>query len=425
MFHRHEKRKGTLPPNNTKDLIRTIDPQALLGEDKRLRLMHKIEEASILEKERFQNLCLSLMHELAKYCQLLPETANRHYAQLGGFIDYALHRTEAALNLFKRYLLLDSSGLATEEQKLWQYALFSAALLQGIGKFYTDLQVNMFDKNGHFLKTRNPLSELLSSSYYVYTFNTQPNEEFRQRLNSLIARFIMPASGFDWISLHPKVFETWLALLNEDFYKAGTLGFILDRAKAIALQDDYLNMPRTAADRLGPYGHLPFGAHTVETNPQMDYQLGVDFIQWLKKALEKGDIVLDQHPLFIAAEGLIINTELFKRFIRNNPQYKSWPSVQNGFLSLGLHRLGLGGEAIANYEHLGTHQIQKGILCTNYNLALPETLSQYDHKTGETKEIAALELMAQMKAKDLAILTPAGTWEAKNQVSQKGLSHSV
>ena len=74
------------------------------------------------------------------------------------------------------------------------------------------------------LKQWNPLLESLNNvgSYYTYEFQKDGDIEFRRRLNLLIAKAIMPPSGFNWIASNPEVLAIWLALLNEDQASAGT-----------------------------------------------------------------------------------------------------------------------------------------------------------------------------------------------------------
>ena len=233
MFTRHDKKGKLSQAKPLKDLTRITPASLLLGEEKREALMGQIRELCALEEVSFDSLCLSLIHNFINHCQNLPESTS-YYSQLGGVLDHALHRTEAALSLFQQFLVLDAEAELSEEQKLWQYALLSAAVLQGAGKLFVDYIVGLYDNNGQFLKTWNPLLENFTTvgSYFSYEFQEEADEEFRRRLNLLIARLLMPASGFAWISSNPKVLAIWLALLNEDTYAAGTLGAILVRADA-------------------------------------------------------------------------------------------------------------------------------------------------------------------------------------------------
>lgn len=428
LFHQRDKKKGNaLSKSNIKDLIKLSSPETVLTEDKRSRLLAKIESACQFEKKHFDNKCLSLIHVFINYCQLLPETANSHYSQPGGFIDYALNRTEAALSLFKGYLVLDHTGQLSEEQKLWQYALFSAAFLQGIGKCYIDLTVKLLNKTGTFLRIWNPIIENIASqdtAYYSYTFNKPTlDDEFRHRLNSLIARFLMPKEGLKWIASNTSVLETWLALLNEDLYKAGTLGIILDRAKALALQQHFNQFhperpiePSTNYDKAHPFAtNIP-----TESTIDKELQVGLEFIRWLTEALRSGTLIIDKLPILLVPGGLLLNTEIFKQFIKDNPHYKAWPAVQNGFLALGIHRLGAGGQLVSRYEHAGSHHVQEGIFVSQFGLALPDEVLVHNHQSGKTNWVSAIELTNRIgNSQGLTELTPNGKWEAtKAQSSQ-------
>lgn len=173
LFHRQRQRKGSLSTHgkSLKDLTRIVNANLFLSEDKRQVLLKKMRMLSGLETARYDSLCSTLINNLVHYCQNLPETANSYYSQQGGLVDHALNRTEAALSLFQEFMVQDQPDLS-EEQKLWQYALFSAAILQGIGKLFVDYRVSFYDANGQFLKEWNPLLENMTSTgiYYFYEF---------------------------------------------------------------------------------------------------------------------------------------------------------------------------------------------------------------------------------------------------------------
>ena len=56
----------------------------------------------------------------------------------------------------------------------------------------------------------------------------------------MMAQNLMPSKGLEWIATSKEVFSVWLALLNEDYYGADTLGAILSHAESLALKK-YLN----------------------------------------------------------------------------------------------------------------------------------------------------------------------------------------
>lgn len=302
MFHRQRKSSISAQSKSLKDLIRMVTAEQFLSEEKRQVLLQKMRALSGLEASRYESLCSVLIENLVNYCQNLPETANSYYSQPGGMVDHALNRTEAALSLFKEFTVQEQPDLLSEEQKLWQYALYSAAILQGIGKLFDEFRINLFDSNGQLLKQWNPLLESLiqTGSYYDYQFEKEADAEFRRRLNLLLARTLMPVSGFAWIASNPEVLAVWLALLNEDYHSAGTLGAILIRADAIAIQRYFLAfMARSGARRSGRYGRaVTFTGGVPESITEKEQAIGVEFIQWLIKSLDEGRIMVNKAVVY-------------------------------------------------------------------------------------------------------------------------------
>lgn len=427
MFHRQRKNALSAQVKSLKELTRMQTATQCLAEDKRQALLKKMRAFSGLEESRYDSLCLVLVDNLVNYCQLLPETVNSYYSQPGGLVDYALNRTEAALGLFQEFTLQDKPELLSEEQKLWQYALYTAAILQGIGKLFIDYKVDLYDANGQLLKAWNPLIESLTQtgSFYDYEFQKESDIEFRRRLNLLLARTLMPVSGFSWIASNPQVLAIWLALLNEDHRAAGTLGAILIRADALAIQR-YINemMLRNATSRAARYGRAgTFSGGVPETLVEREQAIGVEFIQWLTKSLEDGLIMINKAPLFMVPGGMLMCQEMFQLFVREHPEYKNWQAVQNGFLALGLHAKGIGGEITSRFEQANTHQMHTGIVFSNYGIALPSTVNVHQLTTGKVESMSALELTnkAQYTSQftqqhsvtipPLQHLSTAGKWE--------------
>lgn len=370
-----------------------LAPAQLLLEDKRQALMQKMRELTALESLRYESLCSLLLENLANYCQNLPETANSYYSQPGGLVDHALNRTEAALSLFKEFIILDPQETYSEEQKLWQYALYSAAVLQGIGKLYVDYAIHLFDANGQLLKPWNSLLESLvnTGSYYDYEFLKEPEEDFRRRLNLLLARTLIPASGFSWIASNPEVLAVWLALLNEDPRSAGTLGAILVRADAIAIQryiNEYMNKGSHHRDsrytRTGTFsGGVPLSIAEKEV------AVGVEFIQWLNQALTDGTIMINKSPLFMVPGGMLMSQEMFQLFVREHPEHKNWQMVKNGFLALGLHDRGSAGNEMSRFEQAHTQHMKQGIVFSKYAVVLSSSVSVY----GKSEPMSAIDLL--------------------------------
>lgn len=424
LFQHQRKSSLSSKGKSLKDLTRMVNAHFFLSEERRQTLVKKMRVLSGLEASRYDDLCSTIVDNLVHYCQNLPETTHSYYSQPGGLVDHALNRTEAALGLFQEFMLLDQPDAMSEEQKLWQYALYSAALVQGIGKLYVDYRVGLYDINGQFLKEWNPLLESMTSAgiYYFYEFQKEPEIELRRRLNLLMARTLMPVSGFNWIASNPEVLAVWLALLNEDERSAGTLGAILIRAEAIAIQRYLLEfMGRAVSAHGGRYRAGTFSGGQPETLLEKEQSVGMEFIRWMIKSLDEGHIVINKAPLFMVPGGLLMCAEIYQLFVREHPEYKNWQAVKTGFLSLALHARAADGGVTSRFEAKG--KMETGVVFSKYALALPASVKVQNMNTGKVESMSATELIhkaqfnSQFMQKNSSLVTAlqkvnsAGKWQ--------------
>lgn len=350
MFH---QKRGSSTTKSLKDLIKMIAVDQFLADSRRQILLQKMKELCALEPSRYESLCQLLIHNLVDYGQNLPETVNSYYAQPGGLVDLALNRTEAALSLLQEFMIQDETNAITEEQKLWQYALYSAAILRGIGKLYIDYRIDLFDNNGQLLQGWNPLFESLTNtgSYYDYELLKESDIEFRRRLNILLAKQLIPSSGFSWIASNSHVLAVWLALLNEDWGAAGTLGAILVRADAIAIQRYFTEtLTKSNEGRSGRYRAGTFTGGIPLTTLDNDQKIINELAQELLNFLVNEKILINKAPLLTVPGGLPMSKEMFVLFVREDPIYKNWISnfrnqaIATGAKQLRAQRLNAAGQ---------------------------------------------------------------------------------
>lgn len=421
MFRNPERRMHTSSALPLQDLTPIASEKMLLDEPKRAHLLQSIIEYSAFDLVRFESLGLKLINRFTHYCQSLPETINKHYALPGGMLDHVLNRTEAALQLFRQLTLQGAGSTLSEEQQLWLYALFSASILQGIGKLVLDYRINLFDVKRQLLHQWNPLIESMASRgrFYQYEFIQEGDPEQRRPLNILLAHKLMPESGFNWIAGNPDVLAAWLALLNEDTNGAGMLGLIFERAEAIALQRDleaFLTRFH-ANDGAGRPGRIgTFIDKTPESNADFDRVIGAEFIKWLSQALENGRFVVNKVPLMILPAGLQINTDVFQFFLRENPEkIKNWQVVRNGLVGLGVH--------LPHFEH---KESASKFLLNHFAIALPETMQLHDPVSNTEHAATAIEILRLHQSPNhpqpIQHLNHSGTWQA---VEANTLTHQT
>lgn len=354
-----------------------------------------------------------LMASFIQYVELLPDSTHRYYKDRGGLLTYALHRTDQALSLLKPHLLCEQTQVLSEAQQCWQYALFSASLLYGIGKLYLDYQIDLYDPSGQFLETFNPFkrSLLAYTAHYHCKVEGVSTHEFRCHVNIALAKTIMPSEGFEWLTQSPAVFEAWLALLHEDLQGARALGAILNYAESL-VSAKFINelLAKLGAPKATAFRTFDHASH------DMMLQAGLAFLAWLRTQLETGDMCLNQSPLSLTDQGLTIGQEAFKAFTKTQSSYKNWEAVARGFASLAF-----------NDAHIDTAEV----LLTQFGIVLPAQARFRDPASGKYAWRSAQAVVnfvnngAKTSAKDgvekafaMLVLNEKGVWQSPSMAKQ-------
>lgn len=382
---------------STSSLTPVLSAEQLLEMNNRASSVRRINDTTYLDEARIAAICTPLIKNVASHCQSLPETANYYYAQSGGMLDHALKRTEIAVDLFRQYSVLENDNF-TEEQLLWLYALFSASLLKGIGKLHIDFNINIFDVHAEPIKTFNPLMDKLTGKgFYTHEFIEENMEDLRANINILLARILMPENGFAWIASNKEVLSTWLSLIHEDWPAAGSLGAILAYADSLSIHSYFKEFllkhleKHNASSRIGTFIDNP-----QDSMSQKERLLGIQFMEWLKKSLESGQLAINKEAIFLVPNGIVMSSEIFKLFLSSHPHVRQWQTVKRGFITLGLHSGGIEGEVVAKYRH-GNNEVS-GLLVKKFAALLPETMKMYHQQTNQKSTVHAVDLIHGAKS---------------------------
>lgn len=399
MFYREEKKSIIAKkPIGFKNLDPIESFEVLLKDKKHQEALYQIKHHLAYQAGQYQKLASPLVANVAMYYQHMPETS-LYFSQRGGLLDNALYRTEAALTLMRQLMVQDEeTGLPTENQKVWLYALFSASLLQGIGKLYTEYQVNIHNSIGTLVKEWEPLLEDMATvgDYYRYQFVREDSdgETLRRHTTILLAQQLMPKAGLALLSAHPNIFRAWLALLEEDREGAGSLSAILDRGDAIARQK-YLNEFLEENDYLLEQGNSRIGTFldTIPENTvERDRVIGAKFLIWVRDALESGKFVLNQEPFRaeIFPAGVVLSAETYDQFLQEHLKLKNKFIIQRAVSAWNTR------SQLENTD--ASHEKQTVNKLHLDNTILPETVKVLDTKTGHINTVRSLDLIHNMEA---------------------------
>lgn len=376
-------------------LSEVLASEELLSDNKRQALIR-----NILKRLEYNSLSYpegkhAAIEMTALAVQELPDTHHRFYTQRGGLLDYVLHRTDIALELFSQALDAQSqTEVYTQLQSSWQYALFTASLCQGLGKLYTDMDIQCFDVKGHPLRAHNALVDVhfQNANYYDYHFQVEANTFLRNRATVLIARQIVGDVGLRRLTEHPDIFAVWLRLLDEDYAGAGVLGAILRRAHILALRLEWaLYLSHYDYD---PYAKPHRGASFMEFGPadiaQWEEYSALRFIEWARDGLAAGTLMINQSPLLAVPGGLLMCADMFKYFVREHPEFKNWRAVQNAFLALGWCQQDANGEVLSRVDVPG-HGMQEGVVLREAEAILSDTVTVAGEKNYRLTAVHYLE----------------------------------
>lgn len=379
-------------------LYKIVRPRQLLAIERRQNVINSYLGRLSFSPERYELIAEPLLANVASFLGEIPETRNSYFSKRGGFLDHALSRTEAALNLARDYFV-DDSGEAvadlTQPQKLWMYTLFSAALLRGIGRLITDFNISIYDESGEHQSDYQPLMASLLShqGYYDYHFSEPEPDVFIRRSTLILAQKLMPEQGMRLISSRRQVFAVWLALLEENDRDAGVFGHLLDSADAMAILK-YLN--EQALSRFAEKRSLRSTTfiQSDEVRPLKEGELppaGVEFIKWFAQKLASREIIINKSPLVQVPGGMLMNPDIFKLFIREMPIFKNWLNVQKAVMQLGIHKVSADGTTTHRFIDGKTKAMHSGIVISALGVILPEKMLMIDGK-GEQKEVSRKEV---------------------------------
>jgi integrating conjugative element relaxase (TIGR03760 family) len=384
-----------------------LSAQQLLQQDRRKHLLHEIQQRLYFNQTKFDALCLPLLETVALYCQQLPDSTCYYYANRGGLLNYVLNRTNAALELLQSCLLLNDTSTCTEEQLMWIYALFSAGLLQGLGKLYSDYKIEVFDSKGKYLETWNPFvgKALQTDTYYSEQFVHDHDVDFRRKLNLFLAKQLMPEIGLTWLASNAEIFAIWLSLLNEEDDATKMLNAILSRATIIAQQNylhEFLDQKTDATQLIGK--KFVEGAEYKPVS-EPDFILGAHFLNWLNIALANGNLQLNKMPgLMLMRDGLFVHIEIFKQFLREHPQYKNWRNVQRAVAAWNLHA--------SNKDFLQQKSSKEEGLMLDLSV-ISDTLHVYNAETKNVEIRSGLKINSLLNHPELPVmqqLSANGKW---------------
>lgn len=203
------------------------------------------------------------------------------------------------------------------------YALYTAALLNGIGRIFQDRTLMLCDQTGKHIGVWFPNTGLLKEGHYKVRATRSLPEEYVKALHVVYAQIILPEMGFAWILEDPKLFLWWRKALEDMQAGFGDLDMDFDIDKLAKGVGEEFNFDEKKNVALPP--------ETLE---------GEKFLAWLKEKIKNSSSLINSEGsgLYHSKDGLLVEVDqLISEYIDKKSVGKaSSELIKSQFLSLGI-----------------------------------------------------------------------------------------
>lgn len=203
---------------SAKELVQVIELENLLRNIRRL---------TAIQDAHWQALYQPILDRFLESAQLAPASMAHHHAGPGGLAAHTLESVEIALQLRKPLVLPRNADPDTSarQEHVWTYALFVAVILHDLGKLSTTIRIRLL--NGQYWTPYLRLDTLRGKAYQV-EFATAPYKLHTRIANA--ALHLLPKVGMVWLSQYPDILAHVCAWLYGDYYEAGVIGELAQKA---------------------------------------------------------------------------------------------------------------------------------------------------------------------------------------------------
>lgn len=237
-------------PELAPDWLAVLAPDELL--QPHTENLAKIRQQVGIPSAHWNALYQPLVDGYAAFTQQLPASEAHHHSDRGGLLKHGLETALAALTLRRGILLPPGSSAEqlADKQDVWTYATASAALLHDLGKPVVDQRIALRSLARGNLGIWNPLAGPIQSPATHYSIRYVRGRRYRlhPRLPPMLAHFLVPPLGLEWLMRDLDVFEAWLAVISGgDSELAGPLGQLIRQADGASVAGDLGSEPGIAA----------------------------------------------------------------------------------------------------------------------------------------------------------------------------------
>ena len=244
-----------------------------------------------IKRDIYDALYVKLLHQYAHFVQSLQVPGDKHGACQ---LDRSLRRAYGLIRDCAPKVMANN-GFGFDADRL-MFALFSAALLFGVGRTFQDRVVEICDPKGIYIKTWYPNSGFMPKGCYKVRAIKSQAEDYVEMMHYVYAQHIMPSLGLSWLMEDQKLFLMWVAALKN--IKSGFTDLEID-----------LDVDKLAK---GVGEDMDFEKE-VRSNQPVELMEAERFLAWLKEQIAKDSSLINKQGsgLYHIDQGLLIELDKY------------------------------------------------------------------------------------------------------------------
>lgn len=355
-----------------KGLVQTVRIYSILKQKELLEipqiynLITKIKEAlaDTITTEDFTNIYLKFIANYAVFVQSLPSLKFSAFTKVQGHLEMSLNRAYFMLDFCshgKIPIPPKANGIPTDLHKaIWQFAVFSAAMLVDVGQLVDRFTIDICDKSYESLQTWDPLGgamKLYDASHYSIRYISEtPNHELAKHLNVMLAKQIVPDYSLTWMLQDEAIFEEWLGFLHGDIIGTGEISkAIWQVIRRIAKQIGYI-LPGDISEKLHYLDALVQDLENLGIEPQKSQvddllneyidpdkltsgKAAGSFLRWVRSGIKANTISINKSDssIHMLANGVLLTTPgLLNAYVKKHPFIGSWDKIERFLQNIGV-----------------------------------------------------------------------------------------
>lgn len=374
----------------TKKAYRDIKPhypilsaKALLSKKHLAQILHRLPKIANAPEEHYNALYKQAILNAADFYQGLPAFRVPAFDYYGGMLDLNMVLAYESLMRFRKEFPVKNTNPEDMSPKhaLWSYAIFTSALLYGVGYIGSNYLITVCDDRGRHVQPWSPFGKPMRAldDHYRCSLDPENKDSLAARVAPIIGRRLMPDAGFEWIASDKEVLEYWLAILQNDERGAGIFAKIVLR-----IFDELITNPEAIASMINI--NLPIEIFEEHEKKQSEFfdkdehdrdksieegmddpeepklfipgsskgvplrdldiiginniEIGEMFINWLRLAVKGHGLSINRSDSMIhmTKQGsLLVQPAILQEFIKSNSQLdaKSWQQIQQNLVKNG------------------------------------------------------------------------------------------